>query len=78
MRNNNRNFVRRNTKDAVNKVFDDLDSFREFCVQFGYVFREEELYRSGTYEVPTTWDVYMDFKRNKRIVNNWSKDRHYE
>jgi len=27
----------RNNKDAIKKIFDDLDNYRDFCRQFGWV-----------------------------------------
>ena len=38
----------RNNKDAVKKVFDDLDAYRNFCVQFGWVYNEQDLYKPTT------------------------------
>ena len=31
-------------KSEVSTIFDDLDSYRQFCVQFGRVFNEHALY----------------------------------
>lgn len=53
----------------VNKVFDDLDAYRNFCRDFGYVFNEKDLYKRNT-----VWSQYERFKRGDRVVNNWEED----
>ena len=32
------------TNPRVNQIFDDLDKYREFCVEYGYKFDEATLY----------------------------------
>ncbi len=53
----------------VNKVFDDLDAYRNFCRDFGYVFNEKDLYKRNT-----PYGQYERFKRGDRVVNNWEED----
>lgn len=30
-------------KEQMTKLFDDLDNYRKFCVEYGYVFNEAQL-----------------------------------
>jgi len=53
----------------VNKVFDDLDAYRDFCRDFGYIFNEKDLYKRNT-----PYGQYERFKRGDRVVNNWDED----
>ncbi len=53
----------------VNKVFDDLDAYRDFCRDFGYIFNEKDLYKRNT-----PYGQYERFKRGDRVVNNWEED----
>jgi hypothetical protein len=62
------NSMIKNTK--VNKIFDDLDAFRQFCVDYGYVFNEKDLYRRNSHS-------YVNFERaqmNKSFADNWAED----
>lgn len=57
---------------TVNRVFDDLDAYREFCVEYGYVFDEADLYKRNT--------TYAQFERHRRgdyVKNNWQADSDY-
>ena len=54
----------------INKIFDDLDTYRNFCKEFGYVFNEAHLY-----DGKTPWGQFDRYKRGQRIVNNWKEDR---
>ena len=66
-----------NTKDnikmirnkKINQIFDDLDSYRDFCRDYGYVFDEKDLYRRNT--------PYGQFERAKRgdyVTVQWVED----
>jgi hypothetical protein len=54
----------------INKIFDDLDSYRDFCREFGYVFDEKHLY-----DPRTSYSQYERYKKGQRITNNWKEDR---
>ncbi len=45
-------------KPEVNRIFDDLDEYRTFCVNQGYPFNEADLYNERS--------PYGDFSRTKR------------
>ena len=54
-------------KPEVVKIFDELDQYRQFCVDFGYPYNEAHL---GADHTP-----YTDFKRwqnGKTPRDNWS------
>ena len=55
----------RNNKDAIRKTFDDLDNYRDFCRQFGWVFDEKDLYK-----VNSPWGFYSKWKQGERVPNN--------
>ena len=54
----------------INKIFDDLDTYREFCRVFGHIFNEAHLY-----DARTPWGQYERYKRGQRVINNWKEDR---
>lgn len=57
-------------KEEVVKIFDDLDSYKEFCRNYGYVFNESDLYNNKCY----TWRQYQKFISGKEVKNNWEVD----
>lgn len=59
-------------KEAVKKVFDDLDNYRTFCRDYGYVFNEAHLYKGDT-----PWGQFSRWRRGDRVVNNWDRDSRY-
>ena len=63
----------RSDKEAIKKVFDDLDAYRAFCVQFGWVYNEKDLYNPRT-----PWGFFIKWKQGDRVPNNWSRDRHVD
>jgi hypothetical protein len=50
----------------VTTIFDDLDKYREFCVEYGYPFDERHLYNEKT-----PWGEYARVQRGKYPRNNW-------
>jgi hypothetical protein len=59
-------------KEQLTKIFDDLDNYRKFCVEYGYVFNEAHLYKGDT-----PWGQYSRWRRGDRVVDNWKKDSRY-
>ena len=56
------------------KTFADLDAYREWCVEFGYVFNEKNLYKQNS-----NWSLYQRSRHgDKSIRNNWVRDANYE
>jgi len=51
----------------VNEIFDDLDRYRAWCVEFGYVFDEADLYRHRS-----SWNLYQRHRHgDKGVPNQW-------
>ena len=50
----------------VNQLFDDLENYREFCVDFGYKYDEATLYDMRSY-------VYR--QHQKQLTGKWPKDQ---
>ncbi len=55
-------------KPEVNKIYDDLEAYREFCVRQGYVFDEAHLYNNRT-----PWGDYQRSLNGKWPRDNWNK-----
>jgi hypothetical protein len=51
-------------------VLEDLDNFKEFCVEFGYRFNEGDLYNFKSY----AWQQYNKFTQGKNAKNMWVED----
>lgn len=49
---------------------DDLGNFLEFCRDYGYRFREEDLYNFKAY----AWQQYNKFIQGKNAKNMWLED----
>lgn len=54
-------------KPEVNKIFDDLEEYRGFCVDYGYVFNEADLYNDRS-----PWGDMNRGRRGKPARDNWS------
>jgi hypothetical protein len=57
------------TNPRVTQIFDDLDKYREFCVDYGYKFDESELYSLRSY-------AYRQF--GKALTGKYPKDQWQE
>ena len=56
------------TRPEVTKIFDDLDAYRQFCVDHGRVFNEAELYN----ERSRTYDDFLRYKEKGYAKNHWN------
>lgn len=54
----------------VNRVFNDLENFKSFCVEYGYSFNEADLYKRNTH----AYSQYERVRRGEKIPNNWEVD----
>jgi hypothetical protein len=54
---------------TVNRVFNDLDDYRNFCRDYGYVFKEADLYHRNT-----TYSLFEKSRRGEYVKNNWDAD----
>jgi len=52
------------------KTLEDLGDFLEFCRDYGYRFREEDLYNFKAY----AWQQYNKFTQGKNAKNMWVED----
>ena len=63
----------RNMSPAM-KTLADLDAYRAWCVEYGYVFDERNLYKQAS-----NWSLYQRSRHgDKSIRNNWTRDANYE
>ena len=53
----------------VNRVFNDLDAYRNFCRDYGYKFDESDLYRRNT-----PYSQFDKLRRGEYVKNNWDMD----
>ena len=51
-------------------IMEDLDLFREFCVDYGYRYNEADLYNFKAY----AWQQYNKFTQGKNAKNMWDED----
>ena len=51
-------------------IMDALDLYRDFCVEYGYRFREEDLYNFKSY----AWQQYNKYSQGKNAKNMWLED----
>ena len=54
----------------VTQTQDELGRFLEFCQDYGYRFREEDLYNFKAY----AWQQYNKFSQGKNAKNMWDED----
>jgi len=54
-------------KPEVAKIFDELEEYRQFCVDFGHIFNEADL---GNERSP--YIDYQRFKKGKMVRDNWA------
>lgn len=54
----------------VHQIFDDLEKFKNFCVDYGYKFDEAYLYNMRNY----AYQQYSKFTSRKNFKNQWSED----
>lgn len=53
----------------VARVFDELDAYRAFCVEYGFSFNEADLYKRNT-----PYGQYERSRRGDYVRNNWQID----
>jgi hypothetical protein len=52
------------------QALEDLSNYLEFCVDYGYRYREEDLYNFKSY----AWQQYNKFTQGKNAKNMWDED----
>lgn len=63
----NANMIKNN---RVNKVFQDLETFRQFCVDYGYSFNEKDLYNRKSF----AYNNYERYQLGKSFTDQWAED----
>lgn len=70
------------SSDRVNQIFNDLDNYRNFCREYGYVFNEADLYNPRVYSfrqfqkaaagkpVPSQWEIDYTRWKEREILGN--------
>jgi hypothetical protein len=54
----------------VNQIFDDLEQFRQFCVDWGYRFDESYLYNMRNY----AFQQFNKYNSGKNFKDQWADD----
>jgi len=54
----------------VARVFADLEAFKAFCVEYGFPFREGDLYKRDRH----AYAQFERVKRGEKIPYNWDAD----
>jgi hypothetical protein len=54
----------------VHQIFDDLEKFKDFCVEYGYKFDESFLYNMRNY----AYQQYSKYSSRKNFKNQWQED----
>lgn len=56
--------------NQISKIFDDLEKFHDFCVEYGYRFDESNLYNMRNY----AFQQFMKYAGGKHAKNMWIED----
>lgn len=54
----------------VHQILDDLDQYREFCIEYGYIFDEATLYDTKNY----VYRIFTKKLAGKEVKNMWDED----
>ena len=60
-----------NSNNRVRQVFNDLDKYLDFCVEYGYRYNEAELYSQRSY----VYRQYTKLTTGKPVKNQWEENR---
>jgi hypothetical protein len=55
---------------TVHQIFDDLEKYKEFCVDYGYKWDESTLYDMRNY----AYQQYTKFAGHKNFKDQWAED----
>jgi len=59
-----------NNKSTVDKIFDDLEKFQQFCVDFGHVFNPRNLYQENN----ASFKDFVKYSKGREPRNRWAED----
>jgi len=62
--------IKYQSNPRVNQIFNDLERFREFCVDYGYRFDESALYNMKSY----SFQQYNKYVSRKNFKDQWDAD----
>ena len=62
--------VTQTTNPKVHQIFDDLEKYQEFCVEYGYKFDESTLYDMRSY----AFQQFSKFLSHKNFKDQWADD----
>jgi hypothetical protein len=54
-------------RSEVSTIFEDLEQYRDFCVNYGHVFDEKDLYN----ERNISYQDFLRYKSGKHVKNRW-------
>jgi len=60
-----------NSNNRVRQIFNDLEKYLEFCVEYGYRYNEAELYSPRSY----VYRQYTKLMNDKPVKNQWEENR---
>lgn len=58
------------TNPKVQQIFEDLEKYRNFCVEYGYKFDEASLYDMKQY----SFQQFNKFMQSKNFKDQWADD----
>ena len=59
-----------NTKATVDRIFNDLEKFRAFCVEFGLQYNPANLYRENS----NAYKDFVKYQKGRDPRNRWVDD----
>jgi hypothetical protein len=62
-------------KPEVTKIFEDLESYQQFCRDYGYVFDESHLYNEVVGKNSTPYQEYLRLQRGRTPWDQWRSPR---
>jgi hypothetical protein len=57
-------------KSVTMQVYDDLGNYLKFCKEYGYPYKEQDLYNTNNY----IYRQYQKLVQGKSVKNNWEID----
>jgi len=73
MSNNSATYIKnyqQNNKSTVDKIFDDLEKFQQFCVDYGHNFNPKHLYQDNN----SVYKDFVKFQKGREPRNRWFED----
>lgn len=58
------------TKPTVDHIFDQLEKFQQFCVEYGHVYNPAHLNRENN----PVFKEFIKYQKGKSVRNHWAED----